>query len=68
MKIIIENKYGRYEINEGEDLNIHEIMDLFERLLMSSSYNPSTIKDGFLSKAEEIEDNEENKNVEKRKN
>ena len=60
MKIIIENQYGRYEIEEkGEDLDIHQMMDLFERLLLSTSYHPNTIKDGFLSKAEEIEYNEE---------
>lgn len=60
MKIIIENKYGRYEIEEkGNEQDIHQMMDLFERLLMSTSYHPDTIKDGFLSKAEEIEHNKE---------
>ena len=54
MKLILENEYGRYEIDEKEDLDIHIIIDLFERLLISASFHPETVKDGFVCKADEI--------------
>lgn len=55
MKLIIENQFGRYKIDEKGDQNIYEMMDLFERLLISMSFDPDTVKNGFLGKAEGYE-------------
>lgn len=54
MKIRVETKYGNYEIERHEeDMNIHEMMDIFQDLLLSMGYHIDSIKDGFNEKSEE---------------
>ncbi len=55
MKIRIETKYGKAELEDiNDDMNIHEMMDLYERLLLSITFTPDIINEGFIAKAEEI--------------
>jgi hypothetical protein len=43
-RIIIINKYGEYFISENSsDLNIHEMMSLFARLLMAVGFSEKNI-------------------------
>lgn len=51
-KITIENEFGTYTIEEKEkSLNIHEMMNLVERVLLASSFTKQIIQDGFNAKA-----------------
>ncbi len=61
MKIRIETKYGNYEIEEkGDDQDINEMIDIFQRLLLSMTFAYETVKDGFIDKAEEIKEEDKN--------
>jgi len=57
MKITIESHDKSIIEVENNDLNIHEMMDLLERLLLGSGYHPNTVKDGFIAKAQAYENN-----------
>ena len=55
-KIIIEDEFGKYEIEDKRNgLNINEMIDLFIRALLAVSYHPKTIENGIIEKAEEYE-------------
>lgn len=57
IKITIEDQYGQSMIESvKDDLDIYEMMELIERALLATSYHYNSIKDGFISKAEEYED------------
>lgn len=57
-RITIENGFGKYIVEDNKyALDIYETIDLFERALLASSFGSNTIKDGFISKSEEYEEN-----------
>lgn len=50
-KITIEDKYGKYQIEDADDdLDIHRMMDLFGRTLLAQSFFYETVRDGFIEK------------------
>ena len=57
MKITLQHYEETAEISqEKDDVDIHEMIDLVERLLVASGFSPETVKEGFCEKAREIEE------------
>lgn len=57
MKLILEHYEEQYTIETSRsNYDIHEVIDLVERLLLSAGYHPESVKDGFIAKADEIEE------------
>jgi len=57
MKLTLTHYEESAEITqEKDDVDIHEMMDLVERLLVAAGFSPETVKEGFAEKAYEIEE------------
>lgn len=55
MKFTIEDEHGKCELEtKSKHLDIHETIDVIERLLIAQSFSPETVRDGILEKASEI--------------
>jgi len=63
MKIILEYE-GNGELRRRVQIDtdaesIHNVMNEIENALIAYGFHPDTVKDGFLGKAEQIENNKE---------
>lgn len=57
---LIHEAYGeKQSIEFSAGSNIDEYIDYIERLLVAAGFHPESVKQGFLSKAEEIDIEEE---------
>lgn len=41
-------------VNERDDLDIHELMDMFYDIAVAIGYSAETVRNGFKCKAEEL--------------
>lgn len=57
MKIIINSLEEKVEVESDVEF-IHDVMDLMERALLGYGFQPNTVKQGFLGKIEDYEEEE----------
>jgi len=56
MKLSLEHYDTKHTIEDKhDDLNIHETINMIYSLLLSAGFHANTVKEGFLTKAEELE-------------
>ena len=56
MKIRVEHNMGdAVQFEVSDDLDIHCMMDVVERMLIELTYHPDVVKEGFIEKAYDIE-------------
>jgi hypothetical protein len=56
MKITIEFEENSISFTESDDLDIHQLLEVYERLTLAQGYHPNSWKDGILSLADEYEE------------
>ena len=54
MKILIKSKTHKALVEDNVEV-IHDVIDLIVRALLAYGFHPDTVKDGFITKADEYE-------------
>ena len=56
MKIILEHDEGKQVIIQTDAVLIDEVMDEIANALLALGFHPDSVKEGFIAKAEEYEE------------